>query len=116
MAEEIKRWAVRSTATNPQTGESETWEDTGENKTPVSKTLPNVTVGTTEMAEDATERQTGDVERKPRPRRRWAAKGGLKVAEEGAEAVARRLGPVLEKYGDDHQDIWQRGNRRRVER
>lgn len=106
MAEE-RRLAMRSTATNPQTGESETWEHVTDNSTPVSKTLREVTV----TAPAPVEAPVGPAEEPtPEERRRMRAESYQNMLKERT----RRRG-ALDRYGDDYQTIWQRGGYRNAE-
>ena len=138
-----QRIAMNRTSTNRQTGESETWHDVGlggENR-PVAKTLPKVTVtakrkprynGTAneyleEVAQNAypLDQNMRPVERRQMPTERLANRmwridphtgERILVEDTTIQPVDNSIGPALSKYGDDYQDIWQRGNRRRVER
>jgi len=95
--------ALRSTKTNPQTGESETWEYTTGNAEPVAKTLPEVTV-TYDKAPERTEAE-----------RVIEANSEANMDKMAAKRNALLYG-ALEKYGDDYQDIWKRGGRRRIKK
>lgn len=98
---------MRSTATNPQTGESETWEHVTGNSTPVSKTLREVTVTAPAPVEEGNEPA---IEATPEERRRAELRRHL----ESTEREARTRG-VLERYGDSYKNIWQRGGYRNAE-
>ena len=136
MAEE-RRLAMRSTATNPQTGESETWEHVTGNSTPVSKTLREVTVTAPAPVND--NGAAPAVEATPEERARWRAEvenrpleplerpmterlaDRIEEAPMSREEIMRRRAELqrqrgaLERYGDDYQNIWQRGGYRNAE-
>ena len=95
---------LRETKTNPKTGESETWEHETGNSTPVSKTLPNVTVTPPEEPTPHDEREAAP----PAP----ANEEELKARR---RELHNHLGPALEKYGKDHKNIWEAGGYKKTD-